>query len=222
MRWSLILAMLITTAGCCVYAQDIGSIEHQRNRRMKFENGLIVSWSVLSENASLNQVDIFDDHGSPVTSLNALRPVQDAQSVSISDVSARSGRLIAVAAVYASKEGNQRVRPAAALLLFDFSGRLLSAFALQPWRQISRLVVDEASNVWTLAAHADDKDPSTVPLLVEYKATGVIAKELLARSMFPLHASSTEQNAMIGSPSMGYDAVCGSGFRVQQNWLRFR
>jgi len=205
MRWSSIFAVLMTYC-CCVYAQHTGSIEHPQHRLMRFENGLIISWGLLSEDASMNQVDIFDEQGRPVVSLNVLRPVQEAKRVSIYAVSARPGALIAVAAVYSSKEGNQRVRPAAMLLLFDFGGRLLSAVALEPWRQIERLAVDNNSNIWTLTAHADDRDPSTIPMVVEYRADGTVARELLSRSLFPLHAATTKENSTIGSPSMGYDS----------------
>lgn len=204
MRWSSIAVLM--TCCCCVYAQQMGSIEHPQHRLLRFENGLIISWGLVSEDASMNQVEIFDEQGHPVVSLNVLRPVQEAKRVSIYDVSARPGAVIAVAAVYSSKEGNQRVRPAAMLLLFDFGGRLLSAVALEPWRQISRLAVDDNSNIWTLTAHADDKDPSTIPMVVEYRADGTVARELLSRSLFPLHAATTKENSTIGSPSMGYDS----------------
>jgi hypothetical protein len=212
MRWSSVFAILIASVVCAYAQQPSGTIEHTRNKMMKFENGLIISWSGVTEDASANQVDIFDGEGRPITSFNVLRLVPEAKRVSIYDVSASPGRMIAVAAVYASKEGNQKVRPTASLLLFDFGGNLLSTFALEPWRQISRLAIDDDANLWTLTTHADSKDTSTLPMVVEYSTDGAVVKELLPRSMFPLHAASTKENSTIGSPSMGYDSSSGLWF----------
>jgi hypothetical protein len=186
-------------------AQNIGTIDYMQKGWMKSENGLIISWQVGSKDSTAEQVRIFDRQGHPITSLNVLRLVPDAQRVSIYDVSARQGRAIAVSAVYTNKEGNRRVRPAAALLLFDLNGRLLSFFSLAPSREILRLAVDEDSNVWTLAAHADDKDPATMPMVVEYTVDGGIAKELLTRNAFPFDAAEIRESAAIGRSSMGYE-----------------
>jgi hypothetical protein len=125
--------------------------------------------------------------------------------VGIYDVSARSGQMIAVAAVFA-KAGNRHLRPVPTLLLFDFNGRLSSAFALEPSRQIHRLALDEKSNVWTITDHSDNRDPSTVPMVVEYTSAGVVSKELLTRDKFPLHARETLEDILIGRAFMGYDS----------------
>jgi hypothetical protein len=132
--------------------------------------------------------------------------VKDASRVSIYDVSARRNT-IAVAAVYNSNQGNRKVRPASSLLLFNFSGQLLRAFALEPSHAIARLAVDDESNIWTLTDHADvNVNPSTVPMVVEYTAAGKILRELLTRDMFPFHAKDTKENLTIGPTAMGYDA----------------
>jgi hypothetical protein len=94
--------------------------------RLKAENSMVISWDGVSSDPNENQITISDTQGHPLTTLNVLRPVQDARRVSIYDVSAQ-GNLIAVAGVYENKEGNHQVHPVASLLLFDFSGRLLSA-----------------------------------------------------------------------------------------------
>jgi hypothetical protein len=75
---------------------------------------------------------------------------------------------------------------------------------MPPSREIRRLVVDEESNVWTLAGDADVKDPSVTPMLVEYGTDGTVKKELLSRSQFPLHADHIVENPAIGSAEMGY------------------
>jgi hypothetical protein len=187
------------------YAQNIGTLENTRRRQIKSENGLILSWQGNSSEPNDKQVEVFDEEGHPVVSLNILRSVPEAGRVGIYDVSARSGQMIAVAAVFA-KAGNRHLRPVPTLLLFDFNGRLSSAFALEPSRQIHRLAVDEKSNVWTITDHSDNRDPSTVPMVVEYTSAGVVSKELLMRDKFPLHARATLEDALIGRAFMGYDS----------------
>jgi hypothetical protein len=112
--------------------------------------------------------------------------------------------MIAVAAVFA-KPRNQHVRPVPTLLLYDFRGKLLSALALEPAREITRLTVDPNGNVWTLTSHADKRDPSTVPAIVEYSPGGTVARELLSRDTFPFHAKETKEDPSIGRPFMGFD-----------------
>jgi hypothetical protein len=200
-------AMILTIIGSCWgYGQQIGIMEHTRNKTIKVENALIIAWDPVTNEANQNQIEIFDVQGHLVTKLNLLGPMPEAREVSISDVSARTGSLIAVGAVYASKEGNRRVRPVASLLLFDFNGRLLSAFVLEPSRLIVRLAVDEKSNVWTLTGYADNKDPSTVPMVVQYTPRGLVTRKLFTRNMFPYHASETREGTSIGSASMGYNS----------------
>lgn len=192
---------------CCnVVGQNVGAVKFQPHRWLKFENGLIISWKSVDAEAKDNQIDVYDLQGHTLASMNILRLIPDARMVTISDITARIGGPIAVAAVYASKAGVQTVRSAATLLLFDFQGHLSSAFSLEPSKEIERLVLDGESNIWTLTAHADDKDPSSMPMVVEYTKEGKISKEILPRSMFPLHAAKTQANSEIGSPAMGVDS----------------
>ena len=193
--------ILVIVSSFYLYAH--GQVPH---RQWKYEDGLVISWDPISKDATAKQIEISNEAGQVVTTLNVLGPVRDARRVSIYDVSARRNE-IAIAAVYESKEGNRQVRPTAALLLFDLSGRLLSVFALEPSHQIALLAVDDESNIWTLTNHADiNVDPSTVPMVVKYTAKGEVAKELLTRTMFPFHASDMRQNTVIGGPAMGYEA----------------
>ena len=176
------------------------------NRVSKSENGLFLTWGpTIATDAKTKQIEISDEEGHTIAALKVLRLVPDAESVSIYDVSAR-GNLIAVAAVFASK-GAPKTRPTATLLIFNFSGQLLSAQALEPSRQIARLAVDDNSNIWTLTNHAYPKaDPSKVPMVVEYTADGKIAREMLPRNLFPFHASNLRQDTETGAPAMGYGA----------------
>ncbi len=79
----------------------------------------------------------------------------------------RPGGLVAVGPSYLSKLGARSVRPASALLLFNLEGKLLSFFALEPWRDIERLELDDESNVWTLTSNAEEgQDPARYSMLV--------------------------------------------------------
>jgi hypothetical protein len=193
--------LLVIVASCCAGAHD-----QPPNRTLKSENGLVIWWTVASSDANANQIEISDDQGHAVAALRVLRHVREARRVSIYDVSAREN-LIAIAAVYQSKEGDRQVRPAASLLLFSFEGQLLSAFALDPSHVIRRLVLDDHANIWTLTDHADSNvNPATVPMVVEYTREGAVSRQLLTRNMFPFHASDTRESTAIGAPVMGYDS----------------
>ncbi|HLW85475.1 MAG TPA: hypothetical protein VKR60_09700 [Candidatus Sulfotelmatobacter sp.] len=196
--------LLLSLTACLANAQYIGTLDRPIGSNSKFENGLFLSWVMKSDDPSMKQVEIFDMTGRSLADLEVLRPVPDARLVGIYDVSARPGGVIAVAAVYASK---QQVPPTAALLLFDFGGRLLSVFALASSRQICRVEVDSQSHIWTITDHADrGEDPSTVPVVVEYSAAGEEEKRVLTRNMFPIEARRFEQSSFIGSPSIGLDS----------------
>jgi hypothetical protein len=209
-RRALLVAIVSATA---LHAQSIGSttVNYGQPRATKAENGLIISW--VAGNAGTGQVDIFDEHGNPMTSFNALRPVEEAREVSIYDVSARPGSAIAVAAVYTSMAGNLVVPPAAALLLFDFNGRLRSAYALPPSAQIEKLVVDESSNIWILTDNFSDTDPPDVPMIVEYTQEGSVIRELLPHSVLWSHGAAPRESSATGIITMG----CESG--VVWVWL---
>jgi hypothetical protein len=165
---------------------------------------VIISSLGLSEEVGLNQVEVFDKLGNLVAGVRVLATVPDAAEVSICDVSTRPEEIIAVAAVFRSKKG-VGMRPAAALLYFDFKGKLLSAFALEPSREILRLSLDENLNAWTATTGSGDEDPSLVPLVVEYDRTGKVKNEFLKRNMFPMHAKIVQQNPLIGSVNSGYE-----------------
>ncbi len=189
-----------------IFWSNCASAQQYAHLRLKAENSLVIAWDGASTDADENQITVSDVEGHPVTTLNVLRPVQEARRVGIYDVSAR-GNLIAVAAVYGSKQGNRQVHPVASLLLFDFSGRLLSAFALEPSREIELLAIDGRSNIWTLTDGAGTGvDPSTVPMVVEYSPEGKIVREVLKRNLFPFHATFNRQDIDIGSPAMGYSS----------------
>lgn len=205
-----LVALAVINGATWVYSQGISSSQAPAGQtlgekpRWKAENGLLISWVLRSKDATTSQVEVFDESGHSLAKVKILAAVEEATSSAIYDVSARRDQAIAVAAVFARRPGE---RPAAALLLFDFNGRPLSAFALAPAREIFRLELDERSNIWTIGSGAGDQNPSQVPMVVEYDAKGNAIRELLTRSMFPLHAEIMNQNSKIGPVSSGY----GSG-----------
>lgn len=184
----------------------VASAQEMQHQQIKAENGFIISWEGVSTDPQVRQVEISDQMGHIVVTLKVLRAVPEASRVSIYDISAR-GNMIAVSAIYENKQGNRQVNPVASLLLFDFRGELLSAHALDPSRAISLLEIDSQSNVWTLTDGAGTTvDPSTVPMIVEYTATGRVVREMLTRNMFPLHSQQTQGNSVMGWPAMGCDS----------------
>jgi len=211
------LARMLTIATvisfCPLYAQQaplskdprVHALEHEmQSRRWKLENGLLISWLGLSTDAAANQVEIFDVGGRMLTNLHVLGLVPEAAGVSVYDVSARLGQTIALGAVFRKKGAPER--PADTLLVFDFGGKLTSAFSLEPSREISRIAIDAGSNIWTLTMHSGERDPSKVPMVVEYDRSGNTEGEVLTRGMFPLQADIQQENSNIGSVGSGFES----------------
>jgi len=216
-------ALLVVIVGACVlHAQSVGRItKHPLGQPWvtKAENGLIISWlnsrvDVVergeTDDPEAGRVDVFDERGGSIASFNVLRLVEGARGVSIYDASSRPGGIIAVGAVYASKD--RGIPPAASLLVFDSSGRLLSAYALADARIVKKLAVDKDSNIWTLTDNFRDTEPSTAPMVVEYAPDGKEVRELLPRSVLWSHGTPKE-GLYLGRVTMG----CGNG--VAWIWL---
>jgi len=204
------LFVLMILASVCGYSQNIGIIERSVEnppRTIKPENGLIISWmSGIVNDSTVDQVEIFDERGHKTIGLNVLRPVQEAKDVSIYDITARPDSRIAVAAVYTSIGNDAHLHITNSLLLFDFSGHLSRVFSLKPPLGVRKLSIDEKGNIWTLTDNDGDKDPATVPLIVEYSPEAKIKKEVLTRAEFPTHAGILKENLETGRISMGYDS----------------
>jgi hypothetical protein len=168
----------------------------------KSENGLLITWHRgISTDALSSTVYVFDKQGSPYVDIDVLKLAPEAKSVSIYDVSVQPDKLIAVAAVYV-RAGD--VPPAAALLLLDGKGNLLRADALAPAREISLLAVDEQLNTWTLVAGSEGDEAPNPPLVVEYNEQGVPIREVLPRSLFPLHQEAIYEAPPLGAAVAGY------------------
>ena len=177
---------------------------------------MILSWHSMARDAGSAQVDVSDRYGNHLASLNLLHLVPEAATVDISDVSAVPG-LIATAVAYVSKRGSAQVRPASALVLFDFSGNLISFLSLPPWRDALRIELDADSNIWALNSIGDEsKAAGSGSMLVEYSAKGAVLKELLPRASFPTHANEIKEIPRWVLPPWGAtETPSGSGYRVQ-------
>jgi hypothetical protein len=201
--WSTIFVVLVVGYS---YAQHNGAIEHLSRNAIKIDNGFIIAWVAgTHDERNTDDVRIFDEGGRDVAKLNVLQAAPGASAVGIEDASVRHG-LIAIAAIYVKREGNRAIAGEHSLLLFDFRGRLTSAFRLEDWQDISNLEIDDQSNIWTLTQGSAGKNPSTVPMLLEYSPSGAILKQLLPRDLFPLHATNVTSTPSNGMATMGYDS----------------
>jgi hypothetical protein len=207
------LVILSTLIGLCslhASTQAMDPVQHKQrhlkiDRVQKFENGLVISWLINSDDPGMDQIQLSDAQGKQLAALRVLRLVPDAASVTIYDVSAQPRQMIAVAAVFRSKNPTFP-RPADTLITFDSDGHLRGVSALDPSREIMRLELDESSRIWTLTTHSDERDPATIPLIVEYDAAGNVINELLTRSQFPPHASILRESEKVGPIASGYYA----------------
>jgi hypothetical protein len=193
---------LLTLALCLssvMHAQIFAHLDDVSNS-LKVSRGYIVGWEVGSNAQHIaDQIRIYDRRGTPVTRISMLPLVPEATGMDINDVAISPTGVIVVAATYSAGPGTL---PSSVLLYFDLHGQLQSAVGLLPSRQITKLVVDEESNVWTLTESTTGKDPSTVPMLVEYDSSGHVVRELLKRSQFPADADIV--HADIGMVGFGY------------------
>lgn len=201
MRW-LSWVMLVVILGS-VLPSLAGENTKPHYQRWKVDNGLLVGWYVSSKQKTDAQIEIFDDSERSIAKVRVLQLVPGATSVVIDDVTARRGQMIAVGATYVRRQGE---RPVATLLIFDFSGKLLSAFVLTPSHEIRFIELDTNLNIWTVTMGSDGKNPSSVSMVVEYDAKGNVLRELLPRAMFPLHAEVISEGPDVGSASSGYDS----------------
>jgi hypothetical protein len=207
MKGILRLAAFVALLSSYSNAQVLGTLGRvQPNGWAKAENGMILSWHSMATDAGSGQVDVSDKYGNHLASLNLLRLVPEAATVDISDVSAVPG-LIAAAVAYVSKRGSAQVRPASALVLFDFSGNLVSFLSVAPWRNALRIELDANSNIWALNSIGDEsKAAGSGSMLVEYSAKGTVLRELLPRASFPTHANEIKGNQEMGFAAMGRNA----------------
>src|ERR1700722_497110 len=186
----------------CDATQWNGSIANRpMDEWVKAENGLILIWDrANAKSAEASMIKIFDNQGQPLVSFEILGLVPGATISAAHDVSAVRDKIVAVSATYVN---GQNGVPAAVLLIFDFKGKLISATALDPSREISYLAVDDDSKVWTVPFSAGGKDLKDVPMVVEYDSQGNVAREVLTRNLFPAHATNIKQNSLDGAVAVG-------------------
>ena len=206
----MIRKLLVLTLPLLLYPLPLSSQEISKlpgklpNSWLKAENGLVINWvRAVSHRPSTSTVYIYENQGRLLVSLEVLPAVKEAKDVSIYDVSAMRGKLIAVSAVYGKEDASNTI--AATLLVFDFSGKLLSETALDPARTALLLEIDENSHIWGLMTGAGEKDPSTSPVVTEYDATGVTVRTILNWNSFPAHAKHIQQDPEHGPAAAGYN-----------------
>lgn len=132
-----------------------------------------------------------------------LRLVPDAVSVSIYDVSAVKGEMVAVSAVYVKSEYQE---PSAILLVFDFKGKLESATAVDDKRLLLLLEIDNQSRIWALTGGAGGNDPTKTPVVLEFDKAGSEIGRVLTWDKFPSHSDGIRQNQALGPAAAGYNS----------------
>lgn len=183
-----------------VSAQQIGSFPgYEANMLHRVDRGLILTWKA-NHSDSKDEIRAYDMQGRLLAHFGVLGLVPEAKTVSVWDVAAKPGEFIAVAAVYAKPNAVQNE-----LLLFDFNGKLMSAFVLAPSRGIARLAIDDNLNIWTLTESSGDQSPDAVPMVVEYNSSGKEIRDILKRSEFPPYQQIIRVSAKGGHPNLGVD-----------------
>ncbi|MGA2697215.1 MAG: hypothetical protein ABSE92_14220 [Terriglobales bacterium] len=179
------LLSALALGSLCAYGQQPAKTALMQGRHpqaTKAENGFLIFWQGgIINDRSAGQVQLFNERRALLLSLDAFSPVRESRDMSIYDVSARPGGLIAVSAVYASKEGNANVAPASAILVFDFKGHLRSALALE--NTAIRLIVDTESRIWALTDAGSSGEGK--PTLLELSTDGKVLREIDLRQTFP-------------------------------------
>lgn len=200
MRFIFQSACALVLIASCAVADQIGTFSYQERARFRAENGLVISWQT-NYTDSKGEIQVYDVHGVLLTHFAVLDLVPEAKSVSVWDVSAQPGKVIAVGAVYAKPGSVEN-----SLMLFNFDGKLKSAFALAPSRGVGLLVLDDHLDIWTVTASTGDQPPSAVPMVVEYDPSGREMRELLTRDAFQQHAQFIHMTAKTGHPNIGFDS----------------
>ncbi len=203
-RKLLVLAVPLLFCSLIISAQEISKLPGKLpNSWLKAENGLVINWvRGISDGPSTSIINVYANQGSLLASIDVLPIVKEAKDVSIYDVSAIPGKIIAVSAVYGKEDAANTI--AATLLVFDFAGKLLSATALDPARTVLLLEIDENSHIWGLMTGAGENDPTTSPVVTEYDATGATLRTVLNWNSFPAHADHIQQDPEHGPAAAGY------------------
>jgi hypothetical protein len=190
-------------------AQTLGTLEFPNGKspRIKAENGLIISMGIgdwrNETQSGAESVDIFDGHLRRIVSLNLLTALPGAKGVQVYDASARTG-VVAVAAVFIL-DGNPPANLAEAVLLYDFSGRLVASFPINPDWGVLGIEADEKGHLWTFTDNFEPSDPLNAPLIVEYSAAGEIIGKFVPRNMLWPHGLTPQGSWENHEEAMGYN-----------------
>jgi hypothetical protein len=177
---------------------------------VKTENGVYIHYAYAGDvlnDAAGPSAEIWGQDGVLKAQISVLASFPEAKSVSIRDISASPGLGIAVAAVFSRKERHTK----AALLYYDWDGRLTRAVGLDPAREIERLELTTDGSVWALLDGAGDRDPETNPVVVVFRGERIV-KSFFNWTEFPNHAYSIQE----GPESMG---IPGFGVTESKAWF---
>jgi hypothetical protein len=157
---------------------------------VRAENGRAIFYKLETTDTAHPQIQIFDDYGTSILSLNPLAAVPDARDCAVWDASIGPSGLVAVAAVF-TKSG---LRPVGALLVYRPDGSLSEVLRPALGTGFLAVEVDRQDHIWALSGGtADHQDPKSAPVLVEYDRNGRALGSFFTFADFPKDAAAVLQ-----------------------------
>jgi len=183
LAWSACGQMALGAASATVNRQTFMTVGGPA--RVKVENHFVISYKLKSTDQSEPQIQIFEQNGAAVVSINPLAAVPQAVESAVWDVSIGSSGLVAVTVDFPSRPS---FPPIGALLIYSRNGTLEKALRYTGY-QIIGVEVDSQDHIWALNGGANvSGDPGTFPVLVEYDQGGNILRTAFTFSEFPQDA----------------------------------
>ncbi len=192
-------ALILPDAYCQETNLTVATV-HGTDSPSKFENGFQIFWrsTPLAGDPNADQgdpeaaIEIFNNSANELAICRVATAIRadDAtvSGISIYDGSARNPGFIAVAVVYARKEGI----PIAALLYFNWDGSLLRKIALNHQSAIRSLEIDTEEHVWAL--NDFDRESPAKSVFTEFDRTGSV----IGHFVKPRRHWSTEESEIKG------------------------
>lgn len=188
--------MITLWSTCCIAAPIISFSLPDAMKRpgatSKVENGSTIVWR-LNSTANEPQIQIYSNSSQKRFAPDVVSRLPGTEKAGIIDVSVGQSGRVAVGVVAVSRD--QRI--VALLMLFSPEGKLLRALALDPSREIVRLVMDSDDSVWTLCGDGRGE------LVVHYTAAGEEIGAILSRAQVPEAGDSVDGNLRNGPTSFG-------------------
>jgi hypothetical protein len=194
----LLLLLILFSSSSSAYGQittfSLPPAWKKAGTNMKTENASTVAWR-LNSVSNESQICVYSNSGQKRFEISVVPLLSNAITASVPDVSiGKSGRL-AASVVAVNREG----RAAALLLIFSSDGKLQSAVALDPSREISRLAVDGDDSIWALSGDGNGE------LIARYDSKGNEIAAFVQRSDLPEIGEGIDGNLDHGFTSLGVD-----------------